>query len=282
MAPKEISHHREFLRCFTANEPAMRAYVRRLVPLRADADDVMQEVAVVLWEKFEQFREGGDFRAWAFGVARFEVLAWLRDKGRDRLVLCQDVAELLAEETLREEPRLARQREALESCLEKLDRAPTRTARCRLSAPGPCPGGSCPQRALGGGVLPVAVSDAEAVAGLRPARTGHGGSTMNIEGDFEVLVNRYMDGRPPPRRCSVSTRDFGPMPRPEGRSPNCSISIRRWGPSRPRGRSRLEVLAGHAGADGSRCGCGTAATQEVRLLEMALRRSGRGAASWWQ
>ena len=92
MPPPSTDRHREFLRCFTANEAAIRAYVRRLVPLRSDADDVMQEVAVVLWEKFDEFREGGDFRAWALGVARFEVLAWLRDKARDRLVLAQDVA----------------------------------------------------------------------------------------------------------------------------------------------------------------------------------------------
>jgi RNA polymerase sigma-70 factor (ECF subfamily) len=123
MPPKEIDRHRQFLRCFTSREPAIRAYVRRLVPLRADADDVMQDVALVLWEKFGEFREGGDFRVWAFGVARFEVLAWLRDKGRDRLVLCQDVAELLAEETIQEESHLARQREALETCLEKLEPA---------------------------------------------------------------------------------------------------------------------------------------------------------------
>lgn len=123
MSPNEIDRHREFLRCYTSHEPAIRAYVRRLVPLRADADDVMQEVAVVLWDKFDEFREGGDFRFWAFGVARFEVLAWLRDKGRDRLVLSQAVAELIAEESLQDEPRLARQREALESCLEKLDAA---------------------------------------------------------------------------------------------------------------------------------------------------------------
>lgn len=121
MPQPSTDRHREFLRCFTANEAAIRSFVRRLVPLRADADDVMQDVAVVLWEKFEEFREGGDFRAWAFGVARFEVLAWLRDKGRDRLVLGQDVAELLADETRRDEPRLARQREALELCLDKLE-----------------------------------------------------------------------------------------------------------------------------------------------------------------
>lgn len=30
-----------------------------------------QEVSVVLWEKFAEFGADVDFRAWAFGVARF-------------------------------------------------------------------------------------------------------------------------------------------------------------------------------------------------------------------
>ncbi len=120
MSPSENERHHRFLRSFTAQEPAIRAYVRRLVPSRADADDVMQEVAVILWEKFGQFREGADFRAWAFGVARFEVLGWLRDKGRDRLVLSEDVVELIAEESAHDEPRLDLQRAALEACMAKV------------------------------------------------------------------------------------------------------------------------------------------------------------------
>jgi RNA polymerase sigma-70 factor (ECF subfamily) len=125
MTADETDRHHRFLRLFTAHEPGVRAYVRRLVPARADADDVMQEVAVVLWDKFATFAPQGDFRAWAFGIARLEVLAWLRDKGRDRLVLDEDVVLRLAEESAAEEPRLARQREALESCVAKLD-APQR------------------------------------------------------------------------------------------------------------------------------------------------------------
>lgn len=120
MSPAEHEQQQRFLRTFTAHEPAIRAFVRRLVPSRADADDVMQEAAVVLWDKFVEFREGGDFRAWAFGIARFKVLSWLRDKRRDRLVLSEAVVEMIAEETAREEPHLARQRAALERCAEKL------------------------------------------------------------------------------------------------------------------------------------------------------------------
>ena len=115
-------HHRneQFLRAFTTHQPAVRAFVRRLVPSRVDADDVLQDVAVVLWEKFDEFRDGGDFKAWACGIARFKVLSWLRDKGRDRLVLSADVVELIADDSLRDESRLDRQRIALESCLERI------------------------------------------------------------------------------------------------------------------------------------------------------------------
>lgn len=120
MSPAEADRHRAFLRQFTANEAAVRAFVRRLVPARADADDIMQEVSVVLWEKFETFRAGGDFRAWAFGVARYEVLAWLRDQGRDRLVLSEKAVELLGSEAEASEPRLERQREALEHCIREV------------------------------------------------------------------------------------------------------------------------------------------------------------------
>jgi len=121
MTPEESKKHDEFLRSFTAHEPAVRAYIRRLVPARADADDVMQDVSVVLWKKFGDFREGADFRPWAFGVARFEVLAWFRDKGRDRLVLDPEVVELLADESARDESRFEQQREALEMCMEKVE-----------------------------------------------------------------------------------------------------------------------------------------------------------------
>ncbi|QDT55107.1 RNA polymerase sigma factor [Caulifigura coniformis] len=114
--------HAPFLRLFTANESSIRSYVRRLVPSRSDVDDLMQNIAVVLWEKFGQFRLGGDFRAWAFGIARFEVLSWLRDQGRDRRTLAGDVVELIADEsaTPESESALSAQRVALEHCLGKL------------------------------------------------------------------------------------------------------------------------------------------------------------------
>lgn len=118
----DITHqrHEQFLTQFTVHEPAIRAYVRRLVPTRADAADVMQDIALVLWRKFEQLETLDEFRPWAFGVARYEVLAWTRDKARNRHVLAQDVLQMVADEAAQQESRLEAQRDALEKCLGQL------------------------------------------------------------------------------------------------------------------------------------------------------------------
>ena len=120
MRPDRNEIHEQFLSLFAANEPAIRAYVRRLVPTRHDAADVMQGVALVLWRKFEELDDANCFRPWAFGVAKYEVLAWLRDQTRSRLVLAEDVTLVLACESPPDEDRLSAQREALEDCLQKL------------------------------------------------------------------------------------------------------------------------------------------------------------------
>ena len=120
MNHENIEFQEQFLRLFTANEAAIRAYVRRLVPTRHDAADVMQGISLVLWKKFGELNEPNEFRKWAFGVARYETLAWLRDKARDRLVLADDVLHTVAHESAQYEEQLSAQRDALEGCLEKL------------------------------------------------------------------------------------------------------------------------------------------------------------------
>jgi RNA polymerase sigma-70 factor (ECF subfamily) len=112
--------HDQFLRLYAEHEPALRTFVRALVPSLRDASDVMQEVAVVLWQKFSEFDAERDFRKWAFGVARYQVLAFLRDKGRDRHVFDDVLVNKLADEAAAAAPRHDAQREALETCLHRL------------------------------------------------------------------------------------------------------------------------------------------------------------------
>ncbi len=77
-------------------------------------------MAVVLWQKFDQFDGTRDFRKWAMGVARIEVLTFRRDRARDRHVFDDALVEMLADEAAAATERHDEQREALETCLQKL------------------------------------------------------------------------------------------------------------------------------------------------------------------
>jgi RNA polymerase sigma-70 factor (ECF subfamily) len=122
MTELDSDRHDLFLRLFTANEPVLRGFVRSLVPTVTDADDVMQEVAVVLWHRFGEYGQGEDFRRWAFGVAKYKVLSWQRDRGRDRHLFNDEITSSLADRSQAMADRLSAQRLALDACLDKLPR----------------------------------------------------------------------------------------------------------------------------------------------------------------
>jgi RNA polymerase sigma-70 factor (ECF subfamily) len=110
----------QFLRLYAEHEPSLHGYVRSLVPTRDDAREVMQEVAVALWRKFADLGRREEFRPWAFGVARMEVMAWRRDRGRDRHFFGEEAMTIIAGQSEQMAPRLDVQHEALEECLGKL------------------------------------------------------------------------------------------------------------------------------------------------------------------
>lgn len=117
MTPSENEKQDRFLRLYVEHEEALRGFVRSLVPTLEDAREVMQETAAVLWRKFD---EAADFRPWAFGVARFEALAFMRDRARDRHVFGEEVLALLEAEALEAARSSELEEQALEECLQKL------------------------------------------------------------------------------------------------------------------------------------------------------------------
>ena len=117
MTGAENDKHDYFLRLYVEHEEALRGFVRSLVPTLEDAREVMQETAAVLWRKFD---ESIDFRPWAFGVAKFEALAFIRDRARDRHVFGDEVLALLEAEALEAARWSEQEEQALEECLQKL------------------------------------------------------------------------------------------------------------------------------------------------------------------
>lgn len=99
---------------------ALHTFVRSLVPTRQMASEVMQDVILVLWEKFDA---AADFQGWAFGVAKNIALRHLRRQSRDRHVFDDELVNQLADDAAALVPVHDGHREALEHCLEKLPAA---------------------------------------------------------------------------------------------------------------------------------------------------------------
>ena len=95
--PEDV-RYQDFVRLFAHHEPDLRRFIRSLLPTAVDADEVLQQTAIVIWRKFDQFDPQTNFMKWACVISRFEALAYRRKMARDRLVFREDVMSLMADE----------------------------------------------------------------------------------------------------------------------------------------------------------------------------------------
>lgn len=101
----------------------MHGFVLSLVGNNSDAEDLLQQVCVILWEKRDQFEPGTNFLAWARKVARYRALNhWRKEKNRpqESLLLDEHLMQVTCERTEEREKEFARHRRALQACLERL------------------------------------------------------------------------------------------------------------------------------------------------------------------
>jgi RNA polymerase sigma-70 factor (ECF subfamily) len=115
---------RAFLGQFLKAERRIFAYILTLLPHRADAEDVLQEVSVIMWEKFDEHDPPGDFVAWGCRIAYFRIQHHRREQRRGRVVFSEEMLRQLAE-TISDEAaalQLDERYEALTHCLGRLGR----------------------------------------------------------------------------------------------------------------------------------------------------------------
>jgi len=120
-----MSDQSEFLRLYLAHQSEIRAFVRALVPDRQNYEDVCQDIATVLWKKFDTYDPTRRFGAWARGVAVFEIKSFRNKSRRHPIPFSIETIEAIQSEFDRREPRTASSMlEFVERCLRRLtDRA---------------------------------------------------------------------------------------------------------------------------------------------------------------
>jgi RNA polymerase sigma-70 factor (ECF subfamily) len=117
-----VAKGRVFLGLFLKAERRIFAYILTLLPHLADAEDVLQEVSLIMWEKFDEHDPPDDFTSWGCRIAYNLVLHYRRTRQRNRVIFSERTLALVAE-TMADSAmamRLDSRRDALNDCIEKL------------------------------------------------------------------------------------------------------------------------------------------------------------------
>jgi RNA polymerase sigma-70 factor (ECF subfamily) len=116
----QAAAQQRFLSLFLRSEREVFRYVAALVPNIADAEDIVQQTALALWEKFDAYDPAQPFTPWACRFALNKTRQWIERRQRWQALLEGGLAEELAlrRETLR--PELEARLKHLEGCLGKL------------------------------------------------------------------------------------------------------------------------------------------------------------------
>jgi RNA polymerase sigma-70 factor (ECF subfamily) len=111
---------RDFMQLLLQSERPLRAYVLSLMPHWDDADDVLQQTKLQLWERFAEYDPAGNFLSWARKIAFYLVLDHRKKLSRERAKLSQAALELVAESAAAIEQESDLRHRALADCLAKL------------------------------------------------------------------------------------------------------------------------------------------------------------------
>jgi RNA polymerase sigma-70 factor (ECF subfamily) len=118
---EELSSYERFSELLGGSHTQLFGYLYALVQDIHDAEDLYQTTSVVLWRKFDSYREGSNFFQWAKTVAHYQALNLLRSRKHRRAVFsesfCEELAVVWGEVGAE---RWESRRKALSACLTKL------------------------------------------------------------------------------------------------------------------------------------------------------------------
>jgi RNA polymerase sigma-70 factor (ECF subfamily) len=109
------------VRVLTQNERRVYAFILSLVPNWSDADEILQETNVRLWNEFERFQPGTDFGAWACAVAKFQVLTHRKRAAREKVKFTGEFIDVVAHAMAEADDSSAERHRALQACVEELN-----------------------------------------------------------------------------------------------------------------------------------------------------------------
>ena len=131
----ESTNQEEFLSLFLRSEREIFRYVSVLVPNLPDAEDIVQQTAVALWEKFAEYDPKLPFTPWACRFALNKARQWVERRHRWKRLLDEGLAEQLLRRREELRPEVDQRLTHLDECLRKLPQTAARVGGRLLPSP---------------------------------------------------------------------------------------------------------------------------------------------------
>ena len=173
----------DFLSRVTRAQRSLYAFILTLVRQPADAEDVLQETNVVLWQKAAEFDAMRDFLPWALRIAQLQAMAHLKRQKRVPITFDEPLLGVLADEAIAEAGDLDVRRQDLAGCLQRLPERQRELIATRYE-----PGGSVNELAHRSGKTPGRTQAIGQEAELRA------GASIHVVGLASLAVLRLDDG----------------------------------------------------------------------------------------
>ena len=126
----------QFTTQWSTSERVIRLYLNSVIYNKADAQDILQRVALCAYQKYDEYDTSQSFQGWLFGIAKFEVLGYFRNLGRNPEVIDSEISERLADNMEDQSEAISREdderREKLEQLLTLLPEKAQELVRLRF------------------------------------------------------------------------------------------------------------------------------------------------------
>lgn len=122
-----------FISLLTTHQGQLRGYIQASLGDYSNSLDVLQRTNLTIWKKADEFRRDAPFLPWAFGIARYVVLGFIRDRSRESIIFHSDVVELMSDVNKESFETFATRQKALHECLTRLDEKNQRLFQLRYN-----------------------------------------------------------------------------------------------------------------------------------------------------
>lgn len=110
------------MRLYAKHHKCIFAFILSLVPKRTNAEDIMQQTSVALWEMFDRYQAGTDFVAWSIRIAKYRILQFRRNQTHYEMRLKEAAFQAVLDQAGKYIKDSDDRIRALEGCLNELKR----------------------------------------------------------------------------------------------------------------------------------------------------------------